>query len=80
MAGSGDLTASVFLSRYLETADARRALELCTASVFGVIEATWRAEGQKGEAGKDAAPPELRIIQAQEELLHPSNSFRAEQL
>jgi pyridoxine kinase len=101
MAGSGDLTASVFLSRYLETgggkgtdaggkgtdaggkgtdADVKRTLELCTASVFGIIEATWKAEGQNKNAVKNAAPPELRLIQNQDELLHPSNSFRAEKL
>ena len=80
MAGSGDLTASVFLSRYLETADTGKALELCTASVFGIIEATWRAEERKGGAGENTAPPELRLVQAQEELLHPSHSFKAEKL
>ena len=80
MAGSGDLTASVFLSRYLETAGVRKALELCTASVFGIIEATWQAEEGKGGAGKNTAPPELRLVQAQEELLHPSHSFKAEKL
>ncbi|MDR2160000.1 MAG: pyridoxal kinase PdxY [Treponema sp.] len=80
MAGSGDLTASVFLSRYLETADVKRALELCTASVFGIIEATWQAEKQKEGGGKNAPPPELRLVQAQEELLRPSHFFRAEKL
>jgi len=42
MAGSGDITASIFLSRYLETGDVKKTLELCTASVYGIIEASWR--------------------------------------
>jgi hypothetical protein len=40
MAGSGDLTAAVFLSRYLETRDIKRTLEMATASIYGIIEAT----------------------------------------
>jgi pyridoxine kinase len=69
MAGSGDLTAAVFLSRYLETADIRRALELTAASVYGIIETTFRNKGR-----------ELLIIQAQNELTAPSSSFSAVRL
>ncbi|MDR2494839.1 MAG: pyridoxal kinase PdxY [Spirochaetaceae bacterium] len=64
MAGSGDLTASVFLSRYLETKEVGRALEMTTASVYGIMEATFKAKSK-----------ELRIIQAQEELVTPTASF-----
>ncbi|MDR2484971.1 MAG: pyridoxal kinase PdxY [Treponema sp.] len=66
MAGSGDLTASVFLSRYLETEDIKRALELTTASVYGIMEATFQAKSR-----------ELHIIQAQPELAAPSRPFEA---
>jgi len=66
MAGSGDLAASVFLSRYLETADIKRALELTAASVYGIMEATHRAGSR-----------ELLLIKAQEELSSPAAVFRA---
>jgi pyridoxine kinase len=73
MAGSGDLTASVFLSRYLETADVKTTLEQTTGSVFGILEAAFRAAPQSG-------PPELPLIQAQAELTAPSRVFRARKL
>ncbi|MDR0561159.1 MAG: pyridoxal kinase PdxY [Spirochaetaceae bacterium] len=66
MAGSGDLTASVFLSRYLQTRDIRQTLELTTASVYGIMEATFKAKSR-----------ELHIIQAQQELVSPASSFEA---
>jgi pyridoxine kinase len=66
MAGSGDLTAAVFLSRYLETGDVKRTLELTAAAVFGIVEATYQAKSW-----------ELRIIQAQNELVAPSHYFDA---
>jgi pyridoxine kinase len=77
MAGSGDITASVFLSRYLETGgDTRKTLELCTASIFGILEASWRAF----DGGKDRKLMELKIIQAQHELDSPSHFFEARRL
>jgi pyridoxine kinase len=75
MAGSGDLTASVFLSRYLETGDVQRTLELTAASVFGILKA---AAGSGPE--KPGTPPELPIIRAQDELVSPSSVFQAEKL
>jgi len=77
MAGSGDITASVFLSRYLETGDIKKTLELCTASIFGIIEASWQTHSG-GEA--KPGPMELRIIQAQKELDSPSHFFEARKL
>ncbi|MDR3172829.1 MAG: pyridoxal kinase PdxY [Treponema sp.] len=68
-AGSGDLTTALFLSRYLESRDIKRALELTAASIFGVIKATW-------EAGRR----ELALIAAQAELETPSSFFPAEKL
>ncbi len=64
--GAGDLTAAIFLSRYLETGDARSALESTTASVYGILEATHREKSR-----------ELRIIQAQDQLVSPSRTFSA---
>jgi pyridoxine kinase len=64
MAGSGDLTTAVFLSRYLETGDICRTLELTAASVYGIIHAT-HAAGSR----------EILIVAAQEELVHPSQNF-----
>jgi pyridoxine kinase len=69
MAGSGDLTTAIFLSRYLETGDICRTLELTAGSVFGIIEATYKAGSR-----------ELFTIQAQEELVKPGNSFAAERV
>ena len=75
MAGAGDLTAAVFLSRYLETADVKRTLELTAASVYGIMEATFRAQ-VPGPGGLR----ELLLIQAQDELSSPTAAFTAEKL
>ena len=84
MAGSGDITASVFLSRYLETGDIKKTLELCTASIFGILEASWQAyngkEGGAAQKPQSSALLELRIIQAQKELDSPSHFFEAHKL
>ena len=78
VSGSGDLTASVFLSGYLETADIKQALELCAASVYGILEATYLEMKDKSSAEK--ALLELRIIQAQKELASPAHFFEAVKL
>ena len=75
MAGSGDLTASVFLTRYLDTGDAKKALELCTASVYGILEASIPPHPHS-----PLAIHELRIVQAQQELDTPSHFFEARRL
>jgi pyridoxine kinase len=75
MAGSGDLTAAVFLSRFLETGNVKKTLELCAASVYGII-----AESFNSQQGDAAGPLELQIIAAQEELCAPSHSFEAVKL
>jgi pyridoxine kinase len=91
VAGTGDLTASVFLSRYLETHDVKRTLELCTASVYGILEASYQArrktatnnvaaDGASGSAANNDEPLELLIIQAQQELVSPSRLFEAVKL
>jgi len=81
VAGSGDLTAAVFLSRYLETGNVKKALELCTASVYGILEASWKAFSAAKNADAPAAKlMELRIVQAQEELRSPSRFFEARRI
>jgi pyridoxine kinase len=94
MAGSGDITAAVFLSRYLETGDVKKTLELCTASIYGIIESSWQARNNKVfSQSRDKFPPnsektdapgselmELRIVQAQKELDTPTYSFEARRL
>jgi len=78
LAGSGDVTTAVFLSRYLETGDVRRALELCTASVFGILEASWKYFSERRDAAMSRTRlMELRIVQAQRELDNPSRFFEA---
>jgi pyridoxine kinase len=75
VAGTGDATTAVFLSRYLETRELKKTLELCTASVFGILEASLKA------ADADSGMPvELKIIDSQQELVSPSNSFKAEKI
>jgi len=94
MAGSGDITASIFLSRYLETGDVKKTLELCTASVYGIIEASWQHYNSKvlSQSGDKFSPNsdkseksgsrllELRIVQAQNELASPKYTFEARKI
>jgi pyridoxine kinase len=77
MAGSGDITTSVFLSRYLETGSLKKALELCTASIFGIIETSWQAYSGSGDK---PVLMELQIIQNQNEIDAPSRFFEAHRL
>ena len=73
VAGCGDLTAAVFLSRYLETRDSKRTLELCTASIYGILERSF-LENRNKELNAQQ-PMELLIVHAQEELINPSHVF-----
>jgi pyridoxine kinase len=76
VAGTGDMTTAVFLSRYLETGDLEKTLRLCTESVFGVLEASFKAASSQ----EGSSPMELKIIDAQQELTAPSHSFKAEKI
>jgi len=76
VAGTGDMTTAVFLSRYLETGDVEKTLSLCTASVFGVLKASFNA----ASFAKSGMPMELKIIDAQNELTSPAHSFKAVKL
>ena len=70
VAGTGDMTAAVFLSRYLETRDLEKSLELSISSIFGILKAGF----------KKGTYPELDFIKNQEELNTPSNFFKAVKL
>jgi pyridoxine kinase len=76
VAGTGDMTAAVFLSRYLETKNLKKTLEMCTSSVYGVLEMSYNKYIHKGENN----PCELQIIEAQMELCSPSNSFESKKV
>lgn len=67
--GAGDLTAALFLARYIETKDAVRALELTTDSVYSILEKTYK-EGKR----------ELALIGAQEDIAAPERRFAAVRL
>lgn len=62
--GAGDLTAALFLGHFLRSRDAAASLAATAASVFAVIDATWRA----GES-------ELQIVAAQDALIAPPRRF-----
>jgi pyridoxine kinase len=73
VAGTGDVTTAVFLSHYLKTKNIEKTLELTTASIFGILQASYNTA-----AGDTHF--ELKIIDAQNELIAPSNLFKAEKL
>ena len=67
--GAGDLTAAIFLAHLLRTGDVPAALESAAAAVFGVLRVT-----------VDSGRSELALVQAQDELVHPSQQFAATRL
>jgi pyridoxine kinase len=67
--GAGDLIAALFLAHYLRSGSAAEAMSRAAASVFGVLRRT-------AIAGSN----EMALIEAQDELVNPSASFRAEPL
>ena len=75
IAGTGDMTAAVFLSRFLKTGDLKTALELCAASVFGILEASHKTASPLKEG-----PMQIKIIDCQEQLANPSFHFKAEKI
>ncbi|MDR2795584.1 MAG: pyridoxal kinase PdxY [Spirochaetaceae bacterium] len=66
VSGTGDLCSALFLSAYLENSIIKYALEKTAASIYGILEATHKAGTR-----------ELRIVEAQAELIQPSNRFTA---
>ena len=67
--GAGDALAALFLGRYLETGTLPRALELATASIFAVLEATHRAGAR-----------EIQLVAAQAALVDPPRRFPVQTL
>ncbi|MFM8607534.1 MAG: pyridoxal kinase PdxY [Hyphomicrobiales bacterium] len=67
--GAGDLTASLFLGRYLVDHDVAKALSHAASSVYGVLKKT-----------KSLNAPELALIAAQDEFKSPSQIFLPEVL
>jgi pyridoxine kinase len=70
VAGTGDMTTAIFLSRFLETRDIQKTLELCVSSVYGILEYSLR-NSIKGRL------LELKIVEAQAQLNSPSLLFNA---
>ncbi|MCL2214646.1 MAG: pyridoxal kinase PdxY [Treponema sp.] len=75
IAGTGDMTTAVFLSRYLETKNIIKTLELCTASVYSILEASYKTASQEY-----LKPIELKIIKNQEQFVTPLRFFKAEKI
>ena len=67
--GAGDAIAALFMAHYLRTGSAAAAMSRAAASIFGILRHT-------AEAGSS----EMALIEAQDELVNPSASFRAEPL
>jgi pyridoxine kinase len=70
------MTSAVFLSRFLETKNIEKALELCTAAVFGVLEKSLKYAASQ----EKKSLLELKFISAQQEFVSPSHSFKAERI
>ncbi|GAA3946720.1 pyridoxal kinase PdxY [Microbacterium soli] len=64
--GSGDVTAALFTAHYVETGDARLALERTVSSVFDLLQNTL-----------DSGERELQLIQSQEAYANPRLQFTA---
>ena len=77
VAGTGDITAAIFLSRYLETGDVKKTLELCTASIFGILETSLH---HHNDLASKPVLMELQLIKAQKELESPAHFFEAHRL
>ena len=67
--GAGDLIAALFLAHCLRSGSAAEAISRAAASVFGILKRT-----------ADLGAHEMALIEAQDELVTPSASFRAEPL
>ena len=67
--GTGDVIAALFFAHLIRTGSAAEALSRSASSVFGILKRT-------AEAGSR----EILLIEAQNELVNPSATFRAESL
>ena len=64
--GAGDTLAALFLAHYLSTHEPGDALAAAASSLFGVLRRT-----------VEAGSRELRIVEAQDEFVHPTQKFEA---
>lgn len=64
--GSGDMTAALFLAKYLETKDLQLTLEFVAAAVYSIFQETLTLQQR-----------ELAIIAAQEQFINPNYTFKA---
>ncbi|HEV3247650.1 MAG TPA: pyridoxal kinase PdxY [Beijerinckiaceae bacterium] len=67
--GAGDALAALFLVHFLRMRSVADALAAAVGSVFGIVKRT-----------EEAGSRELLLVEAQDELVHPSEQFRAEAL
>lgn len=67
--GSGDVTAALFTAHYVETGDAKTALERTASSVFDLLAATLESGAR-----------ELQLVEAQEFYANPRMQFTARQV
>jgi pyridoxine kinase len=69
LSGAGDLTAALFLGRYLRERDAVDAFERMADSVYSVFETSFESRSR-----------ELALVKAQEEIAVPSRRFEAKRI
>lgn len=67
--GSGDVTAALFASALVETGSIPEALSRTTASVYGLLKATYEAGAR-----------ELQLVEAQESFVNPPQTFEITQV
>lgn len=67
--GSGDMTAAIFLAKYLETSDLVVSLEHTAAAIYAVFMKTLQLKQR-----------ELAIIAAQDQLVNPIQTFKAQKI
>jgi pyridoxine kinase len=67
--GAGDAIAALFFLHYLRTRSAAEALSRAASAIFGILKRT-----------ASAGASEMLLIEAQEELVNPTETFRTEPL
>ena len=77
VAGTGDMTTAVFLSEYLKSGNLENTLERCTASIYNILDYSYSASLINNPA---SGRTELKIIEAQDQLVSPTRIFKAEKI
>ena len=67
--GAGDAIAALFFAHYLREGSIALALSRAASSIYGVLRKT-----------AEVGAPEIQVVAAQEEFVHPSELFEAEEL